>query len=168
VKRSLAAPRLEVLSVEWLLLQNPRATFREGRGPLPGQQHPGLGLLREVLAFVLCEEHGLDGSPLRRRPLPRRRRTRRQVRFLRPEDEARTLAFAEAMEGLALTEQVAALEAGRLRAAETGKPVSWEPAPMVLPVSEKLRGLVTGPTYEEQVQASRSRFSFVLGPAAPV
>jgi len=171
VKRSLAAiPEVEVLTVEWLLLQNPRATFREGRGPLPGQQHPGLGLLKEVLAFlfVLCEEHGLDGVHFVAAHYHVAARTRRQVRFLQPEDEARTLAFAEAMEGLALTEQVAALEAGRVRAAETGTPVSWEPAPMVLPVSEKLRGLVTGPTYEEQVQASRSRFSFVLGPAAPV
>jgi hypothetical protein len=37
---------------------------------------------------------------------------------------------------------------------------------MVLPVSEKLRGFVTGSAYEEQVQAFRARLSFVLGPPA--
>jgi acetoin utilization deacetylase AcuC-like enzyme len=170
VKRSLTAvPDLEVLAVEWLLLQNPRASFREGRGPLPGQQYPGLGLLKEVLAFlyVLCEEHGLDGVYFVAAHYHVAARTRQRVRFLQPEDEARTLAFAEAMEGLMLTEQVAALQEGRLRSAETGEPVAWEPASMVLPVSEKLRARVTGPAYEEQVQAGRSRFSFVLRPPEP-
>jgi hypothetical protein len=33
---------------------------------------------------------------------------------------------------------------------------------MVLPVSERLRGLVTGPEYEERVTAFRAGFGFVL------
>jgi acetoin utilization deacetylase AcuC-like enzyme len=168
VKRSPAAiPDFEVLVIEWLLLQNPRAAFREGRGPLPGQQFPGLGLLKEVLGFlfVLCEEHGLDGIYFVAAHYHIAARTRRQVRFLRPEDEARTQAMAEAMKGLLLTEQVAALEEGRLLAADTGRPVTWEPTPMALAVSEKLRSLVAGPAYEEQVRAGRPLFAFVLAPA---
>ena len=43
-----AVPDMEVIFVEWLLLQNPRAEFSARRPQLPGQQHPGLGLLRDV------------------------------------------------------------------------------------------------------------------------
>jgi acetoin utilization deacetylase AcuC-like enzyme len=37
-------PGLELVAIEWLLLQNPRESFSERRPRLPGQEHPGLGL----------------------------------------------------------------------------------------------------------------------------
>ncbi|MBA2663209.1 MAG: hypothetical protein H0U74_13030 [Bradymonadaceae bacterium] len=51
------AERLElafvpVLTVEWLLLQNPMAQFSPHRPPLPGQHHPGLGVGPQVLELL--------------------------------------------------------------------------------------------------------------------
>jgi hypothetical protein len=37
------------LALEWLTLQNPRLSFCERKAPLPGQQHPGLGMGRKVV-----------------------------------------------------------------------------------------------------------------------
>src|SRR5581483_6457750 len=56
-------PGMEVLYVECLLLQNPRAAFAGRLAPLPGQEHPGLGMLGEVAAWLvaMCEALGLDG-----------------------------------------------------------------------------------------------------------
>ncbi len=48
----LATEYLPVLNVEWLLLQNPLATFDAMRPPLPGQQYPGLGVGQQVLELL--------------------------------------------------------------------------------------------------------------------
>ena len=46
-------PGFETLHVEWLLLQNPTQAFTSGRQPLPGQEFPGLGLLRDIVALLI-------------------------------------------------------------------------------------------------------------------
>ncbi len=43
---------LPVLTVDWLLLQNPARPFRPDRPPLPGQRHPGLGVGAQVLEML--------------------------------------------------------------------------------------------------------------------
>lgn len=60
-RRSVAG--CELLAVEWLLMQNPRASFGPGRPQLPGQELPGLGMLYDVFAMlgVACERLHLDG-----------------------------------------------------------------------------------------------------------
>lgn len=51
-----------VLSVEWLQLQHPLATFSATRPPLPGQHLPGLGLSRQVFSLLrnMCKRLRLD------------------------------------------------------------------------------------------------------------
>src|SRR5258707_15533746 len=46
-------PGMDVLYVEWLLLQNPRMPFGGRLAPLPGQDHPGLGMLSELAGGLL-------------------------------------------------------------------------------------------------------------------
>ena len=85
-----AVPGMEVVSVEWLLLQNPREPFSAARPRLPGQQHPGLGLLRDFMGWliVVCEAHGLDGIYFVAAHYHIAMQSRRLVRPLRPLDEA--------------------------------------------------------------------------------
>jgi acetoin utilization deacetylase AcuC-like enzyme len=161
-----AVPGMEVIAVEWLLLQNPREPFSERRPRLPGQQHPGLGLLRDFMGWlvVVCEAHGLDGVFFVAGHYHVAMQSRRLVRPLLPADEARLRAITTALQGVPLPEGTSAVEEGRLVDAETGQPATWRPIATVLPVSERLVALVTGAEYEAAVEREAPRFAYRLRP----
>jgi acetoin utilization deacetylase AcuC-like enzyme len=161
-----AVAGMELIALEWLLLQNPRESFSEKRPQLPGQQHPGLGLLRDFMGWlvVVCETHGLDGIHFVAAHYHVAVQSRRLVRPLHPQDEALLRAAAAALEGLSLPEAASAIEGGRLIDAATGRPVEWRPVATVLPVSQRLRALVEGPEYEEAVGGALGRYRLVSDP----
>lgn len=159
-----AVPGLEVIALEWLLLQNPRKEFSPARPRLPGQQHPGLGLLKDIMGWliVVCETHGLDGIFFTVSHYHIAVQSRRLVRPLDPTDEARLEAFATALRGRGLAEAAAAVATGQVVDAESGEAIEWRPVPTVLPVSADLRARVSGPEYTAAVARERARFGFRL------
>lgn len=156
-------PDMEVLAAEWLLLQNPRAPFSAERPRLPGQQHPGLGLLKDFLGWLVaaCETHGLDGVQFVAAHYHIAIQGHRAVRFLRPEDEAHVRALTAALAGLSLADRTLALDSGRVLDAE-GNAVKWEGVPTVLPVSPRLTALVSGPEYDARVAEAAGRIRYHL------
>ena len=166
-----AVPGMDVVALEWLLLQNPRGGFSPSRPRLPGQQHPGLGLLRDIMGWlvVVCETHGLDGIFFTAAHYHIAVQSRRLVRPLDPADEARLDAYAGALAGLGLAEATAAVAAGRVVDESTGEPAEWRPVSTVLPVSERLRARVSGPAYDAAVARESARLAFRLraGAATP-
>lgn len=163
-KDLVTVPGCELLRAEWLLLQNPRRSFPEGRQPLPGQQHPGLGLLRDVVALLVlvCDRLGLDGLLFVPSHYHMGAQSRKLLRFFEPEHEARFRAMRQALAGLGLPAATRAVAEGRLVDETTGQPATWEPVPMVLPVSEKLEARVLGAAYEEAVGAAAERYRYRL------
>jgi hypothetical protein len=161
-------PGMEVIALEWLLLQNPRESFSARRPRLPGQQHPGLGLLRDFMSWlvVVCEAHRLDGIHFVASHYHVAMQSRRLVRPLDPRDEARLRALGSALAGLPLPEATSAVEQGRVADAG-GRPVTWTPVGTVLPVSDALRALVSGAAYEDAVarEAAGLRYSLDRGGA---
>jgi hypothetical protein len=159
-----AVPGMEVITIEWLLLQNPRDEFSERRPRLPGQQHPGLGLLRDFISWlmVLCEAHGLDGVYFVAAHYHIAMQSRRLVRPLHAVDEARLRAIARALEGVPLSAGTSAVEEGLLVDSRTGEPLAWEPVATVVPVSRRLRARVSGPDYEAAVADEGARFDYRL------
>jgi acetoin utilization deacetylase AcuC-like enzyme len=166
-----AVPEMEVIALEWLLLQNPRATFSARRPQLPGQKYPGLGLLRDIIGWliVVCERHRLDGIFFTTAHYHLAVQSRHLVTPLHAADEARIRAFSKALAGLSLAEATRAVAEGRVVDESTGRPAEWLPIPSVVPVSERLKALVTGPIYEEEVarEVSRHRFRLEAVSAAP-
>ncbi len=152
-RSSRAVPGFELLVIEWLLLQNPCAHFGPYRQPLPEQNHPGLGMLKDVFGWlvVIAEMLGLDGVYYVPASYHVAAQSRRLVRFLHPEHEAHYRAVKAAVEGLDLAEATLAVSEGRLVDEASGEPVAWEGLPMVLPVSDRLRERVFGEAYEERV-----------------
>jgi acetoin utilization deacetylase AcuC-like enzyme len=164
-----AVPDMEVLFVAWLLLQNPRAEFSDRRPQLPGQQHPGLGLLRDIMSWlvVVCERHGLDGIYFSTAHYHLAAQSRRLMRLLHAEDEGRVRAFEEALKGVPLPEATAAVAEGRVIDEATGEPAEWTPVPAVIPVSGRLKELVTGTEYEAAATREAARLDLRVHPPVP-
>lgn len=161
-------PGFELLFVEWLLLQHPRGEFSRFRPRLPGQSHPGLGVLRDVVAMLLlmCERVGLDGLAFTPSHYHLAAQSNRYLRFLRPEDQARFNALSAVTRGLSLPEASAAIGSGRVRDRASGETIPWKPAPMVVPVSDELRREVEGEAYERRRSQAREALDPELLPPA--
>lgn len=159
-------PGFELLSIEWMLLQDPRARWAFGRKPLPGQLHPGLGMFAEVLALlvVVCDRLGLDGIVVVPSHFHVAALWRQHLTFLDPDAEVRYRSICEATDGLGVADASRALAEGRVRTVG-GKAVRWTPSVLVHPISPRLRRWI-----DEQEAARRGRSAprelLVLAPAA--
>ena len=155
------APGFELLFCEWMLLQNPRARFTVQAPALPGQQHPGLGLLGTMVAMLMlmAEQLGLDGVA----NVPSHYHVaavgREHLRFADPAAQARFEALADLLHGLPLGDAEQALADGRVVDGQ-GVAVSWEPSLMAIPVSARFREALTGEAYESARAAARARLAY--------
>ena len=163
-RRSL--PHTALLSIEWLLLQNPRARFTPNRPQLPGQAHPGLGMLHDIIALLVlvCDRLQLDGLIFVPSQYHVASHGRKTMRFLKPEDEGLYRAFEKTFEGVPLANAAEAVLANRIVDARTGEPVVWQPAPMIFPVSERLREMVQGEGYERKAREEMERRELQVRP----
>jgi acetoin utilization deacetylase AcuC-like enzyme len=131
-------PGTPLLRVEWLLLQDPRARFTPQRPPLPGQAYPGLGILADVVGWLvtLCEEEGLRGIVFRTAHFHVVALAERRLHFLTAEDRDRYQALRRRVEG------GSGVRAGtRARVIEAEG--SWPDTDALIP----LGGAELGPTY---------------------
>jgi len=155
---------MSLLWVEWLLLQDPKSRFTGDRPPLPGQQFPGLGLLREVSAVLvlICERLELDGLAFVPSHYHIAACTLSYFHFVDPEAQARFLALREALGSERLVEATRALEEGRVRDSRTGESIGWNPATMVHPVSARLTETLDGEAYIHAVEELKANFEFEI------
>lgn len=135
-----ALPGFELLAIEWLLLQNPRARFTAERPPLPGQRHPGLGMLRDVIALLVqvCHRLHLDGITYTPSHFHLASQSTKYLRFREPSDAALFDALKTAVAGLPLAEQARRVDAGEVVDPQTAAALRWRPMPMLLVVSPRL------------------------------
>ncbi|HXU45903.1 MAG TPA: hypothetical protein VN783_10275, partial [Thermoanaerobaculia bacterium] len=159
-RRSL--PGEAVLKLEWLLLQDPRGGFSPERPGLPGQQHPGLGLLSEVMALLVaaCDRLGLAGLTFVPSYFHLAAKGRRLLRFLEPEDEGLFRSLEAVLARLPLAEATRLVAEGHLRDTRTGQPFAWRPMTMILPVSETLAARFEDPDYEARAAAAAAAHSW--------
>jgi hypothetical protein len=112
--------------------------------------------------MVVCERHGLDGIFFTTVHYHIAVQSRRLVKPLRATDVGRLRAFSKALSGLSLAEAATAVAEGRVIDEATGEPAEWDPIPTVVPVSVRLKALVTGPEYEETAEREAGRLLFRL------
>lgn len=138
--RSLLADA-SLLFVEWLLLQNPRREFAPDRPRLPGQDHPGLGLLKDVVALLVaaCRRIGCDGIAATAAHFHLVRQGSKWFHVLEPRQAQLFLELEAELAGVPLSDASRRLAAGPLITSD-GRTLSWEPITMVMPVSERLAG----------------------------
>lgn len=162
-------PGCELLVIEWLLLQNPEADFGPYRRPLPGQNHPGLGMLKEVLGWLVmvAEVLELDGIGYVPSNYHVAAQSRRLVAFVEPEHEAWMRALEELFGHVPLAEASRIVAEGGVVIEALGEPLVWKGYAMVLPVSERLKERVTGEAYDTAVADALDRARLRLADHAP-
>lgn len=148
-----AVPGLALLRIEWLLMQNPRTRFSPQRPRLPGQKHPGLGMLSDIMAMMVlaCDRLRLDGLLFVPAHYHTASQGRKYLRFLNPADEAFVRGMERALAGVPLHEATHAVEQKRIVDGRTGRFVDWRSMPMVMPVTDRLKERVAGAGYEKKV-----------------
>jgi len=136
------AKQLKVLTVEWLLLQNPRGKFTTRRPQLPGQRFPGLGLGDQLLAlFTLMGRHlKVDGII----NIPEYFHTglifTRRFIFLSPCVQALVMQMSQDLwkkYRLAVIAWASATES--IMNIKTGEAQIWEPRRQIIPLQGQLR-----------------------------
>ena len=155
-------PGFELLRVEWLLLQNPRAPWTGGRRPLPGQTHPGLRMFNDVMMLMLltCERTGLEGVLVVPSHYHVAAAWHGRMHFVEAEVEGRFRALERCLAPLNLAEASHAVELGRVRERETGAR-AYEPASLVLPVSERVHAYFDE-SWRERAALCEAETSFEL------
>ncbi len=159
-------PGRSLLSVEWLLIQDVSSSFELSRPLLPGQQFPGLGLMRDTAAVlvVACERMDLDGMVFIPTHFHLASLAHPMAIFADPIQQARLLALRRAVRGLRLNEAARAVTDGQVIDENTGEPVGWVPAPMVIPVAADLVEYFGSADFEKLVGEARKGFHFRLTP----
>jgi acetoin utilization deacetylase AcuC-like enzyme len=156
LKESRECPPYRMLSIEWLLLQSPRARPTANRPLLPGQRHPGLGILRPlVLVLVMmCERLRFDGLAFCPAHFHVAAQAHAILQFLHAEDAGRFAAINAALPGVPLSQATQLVHDHALIDEATDEPVSWKPAPMIIPVSARAKAHFEDPAYAAAVEAA--------------
>lgn len=147
----------KLLYLESILLQHPGRPFLWSRPPLPGQLHPGLSLSQEILELLIlvAKRLGTEGLALTPSTFHAARVYERQFQFVdgRAEGIFRALRHAGELRPLWLLSW--ALELGCVK--EAGHAYTWEPAPMLAPLTEPMAEHFADPKYLELAQANEWR-----------
>ena len=142
---------LELLSIEWMMLQNPAEDFTPDHSRWPGQEHPGLGINEEVMLLHILSARrlGLDGVVNHPSRYHIAYLGRDRIWFLDPVVQGRFDALREALSGFELSDATWKMERGEVRWADDGSPFEWIPRDYVVPTSSRLADYFRSRSYQE-------------------
>ncbi len=157
--------QLDLILVEWLLLQQPEKSFSRYRSQLPGQEHPGLGigqLVYETLYWA-ARRDGADGVLIIPNYLHTGLFYGRQFLFTDPALEG-LIYYVEKylLRKYKLDQLTWACSEGQLIEKRSGEIFKWQPAPMLMPVSPILKDYFSSPEYSRLVQESRKEYRLFI------
>lgn len=160
---------LELLSIEWMMLQNPTEVFSLRHPQWPGQDHPGLGVGEELMHMLVRAAKRLELDGVVNHP------SRYHIAFIGggqfffmdPEIQGRFDALREALGSLDLSEAAWMMERGEVLWSDDNSPVQWEPEDCVVPTSDRLFAYLGSRDYQEpraRAQSSARARGIVLEP----
>jgi hypothetical protein len=154
--------KARLLVVQWIRLQDPRRRFGGGVLPLPGQEHPGLGVGQQVMGLIhaVAVDLHLDGVINRPEFLHNAFLYLPHFRFALPDIQGRLDALLRDVMPIPVVELAWAMESGALRDEAGDTAFQWFRSEQVLPVSARLKRFFAGMRYKALRTASRKRASF--------
>jgi hypothetical protein len=162
-------PYTPVLTVQWLLMQNPTETFAADRLPLPGQNYPGLGVGEQVMEILrnACRRLNLGGLVTIPAHFHNAAMYGVTFHYINPDAEATLRALERdllrRLDG-SLAKASWAVEWKMLvdRNSEHAEPFEWFHEAMLFPISEPLTDYFKGGAYRTEVKQRRKALQFEL------
>lgn len=156
-----------VLSVQWLLMQNPLATFEAERLPLPGQNRPGLGVGEQVMEILrnTCRRLKLGGLVTTPAHFHNAAMYGVTFRYIDPNAEGAFRALEREVlpqVGLSLPKASWAIHWNMVvdRADNPHEPFEWFHEPMICPIGEPFTSYFESSDFEDQVAEARKAHQF--------
>jgi len=153
---------MRMLFVQWLRLQDPTRRFDDDRPALPGQDHPGLGVGRQVMAMFLgmTARLGFSGIMVCPEFAHNALLYAREFRFFDPRAQGRFEAICRARGELSLARFAWGVDRGCLVETSTGRTARWFHEEMVRARDEVLLGYLLSEPYERIVRETREALRF--------
>lgn len=154
---------LNVVVIDWLQMQYPKAPFTRERPMLPGQDYPGLGLGAEVMALlvILAERMHKDAILATPQQFYNAYMYRQAFQFLYPKHEGRFQAILRDTSDWGLAETSWGIEKSFLIDTRTGRPFAWRGSPMVLPITAPAQEYFRCPQYHRLAEQAMKSEEFI-------
>lgn len=155
-----------VLKIEWLCLQNPKASFTKEKPKLPGQEYPGLGVGRDALSLILLlgirmKYHALINTPDHFHNAYIYSNT---FYFTNPDDGGKLKSMISFMNknNLSLAKTAWLLEKENVFREGEEKPFKWKPATQILPLRTSLEEKYTSEDFLKKIDEFSKNYHFYL------
>lgn len=156
-------PELNLLVLEWLTLQNPRLKFTPEKGPLPGQQYPGLNLGKKIIDLFeyLAHLNKNDGILAFPAYFHNALLFSRYFHFINPEKEAEILAIRKACKEISFKQLAWIIHWNCLRDSKK-RVYEWKAEEQLYPLRKDLQAYFRSKVYKTAVQKTLNKLSYSI------
>ncbi|KAA3616089.1 MAG: hypothetical protein DWQ05_10090 [Calditrichaeota bacterium] len=153
-----------ILSIEWMMMQNPFKEFSPHHPGLPGQDHPGLGQARKVLKLIIayCRLKNLDGVVNFPEYYHNAFLYREVFKFYDPCKEAEFRAVLRDISHLSLAEMSWAVNTGCIVNMQNNSTYDWVSDIQIFPLNENLQQYFQSAAYLETYNTTFSDSRFIV------
>ncbi len=163
----IGCPYAPVLTVQWLLMQNPTDTFDANRLPLPGQNRPGLGVGEQVMEILrnTCRRLNLGGLVTIPAHFHNAAMYGVSFRYINPEADGTLRALERDLlrqldNSLPMASWAVEWQMLVDRSSAHAEPFEWFHEAMVCPIDEPLTAYFDAREYRKEVTRQRNAHDF--------
>ncbi len=155
---------LDMIVIEWLTLQNPRASFTNAKPQLPGQRNPGLGALRFMMDIMFRIGSGVikDGFLDIPEHIHGAIMYSSKFKFFNPAHEAILRAILRDLKNYSLLDISWGIKTDTIIDAKTDKPQEYRSSEQIFPVSKRLQDYFNSKKYSEEFKSAYKEKRFRL------
>lgn len=156
--------KFDMIFIEWLLLQNPRAKFSTRRPPLPGQNYQGLRIGKKILPLLINLAQRLKTDGLLNVPENYHNAVfyRQYFKFIDPYKEGVFAALQRDLNNSGMTVSAWAVFLNCVRNKKNGKLFEWFSEEQILPTNEKLIEYFSSVEYVEKKRSGIEENKFYI------
>ncbi|GAM23546.1 hypothetical protein SAMD00019534_067210 [Acytostelium subglobosum LB1] len=169
LKKNIGDNVYQATNIEWLCLHDPNKDFTKERPPLPGQQHPGLGIARRFDKLLVAGATKQKRDFLLNTPFRFHNALLYQSDeyfFIDPSTQAFFLTLVGDLESdihqFGLVPVAWAFEFGCVKERDTGKTVRWDFHQQIRPISNRMKAYFRSADYISYVKKNTKSGLFYI------